>query len=133
MRDELTSSAGGFDVMLDVAGTRSWPECARLLKPGGTFVGVGAAGVQHGSGGLARLIRHFLDVRIRSIGSDRKVVVLFIAKLNPPDLDTLRELVESGRVKPVIDRRYDLTHAGEALAYLDAGHSMGKVAIGIGT
>jgi NADPH:quinone reductase-like Zn-dependent oxidoreductase len=132
MRDDLARSAGGFDLVLDVAGNRSWSECARLLKRGGTFVGVGAAGVQHGRGGGMRAIRHFLDVRIRSIGGGKKVVVLFIAKLNGPDLETLGELVESGRVKPVIDRRYDLTGVAEALLYLDAGHSMGKVAIAIG-
>jgi NADPH:quinone reductase-like Zn-dependent oxidoreductase len=131
MRDDFTRSAGGFDMMLDVAGNRPWSECARLLKRGGAFVGVGAAGVQHGSGGTRRLIRHLLDVRIRSIGGGKKVVI-FIAKLNRPDLETLGELVESGRVKPVIDRRYDVTRAAEALGYLDEGHSMGKVAIAIG-
>src|ERR1700674_157389 len=84
MRDDFPHSAGGFDLMLDVAGNRSWSECARLLKRGGTFVGVGAAGVQHGAGGGRRLIRHLLDVRIRSIGGGRKVVI-FVAKLNGPD------------------------------------------------
>ena len=58
--------------------------------------------------------------------------MLFLAKLNLPDLETLGELVESGRVKPVIDRRYEVTHVAEALVYLDEGHSMGKVAIAIG-
>jgi NADPH:quinone reductase-like Zn-dependent oxidoreductase len=131
-RDDFTRSGGAFDLILDIAGNRSWSECARLLKRGGTFVGVGAAAVQHGSGGGLRLIRHLLDVRVRSIGGGKKVVVLFLAKLNRPDLETLGELVESGRVKPVIDRRYDITRVGDALGYLDEGHSMGKVAIGIG-
>jgi NADPH:quinone reductase-like Zn-dependent oxidoreductase len=131
MQDDFTRGGGGFDVMIDIAGNRSWSECARLLKRGGTFVGVGAAGVQHGSGGGGRLIRHLLDLRIRSIGGGTKVVI-FIAKLNRSDLETLGELVESGRVKPVIDRRYDLTRVAEALGYLDEGHSMGKVAIDIG-
>jgi NADPH:quinone reductase-like Zn-dependent oxidoreductase len=132
MQDDFTRSGEGFDLVLDIAGNRPWSECARLLKPGGTFVGVGAAGVQHGSGGGLRLIRHFLDVRIRSIGGGKKVVVLFLAKLNGPDLEMLGELVESGQVKPVIDRRYDVTRVAEALSYLNEGHSMGKVAIGIG-
>ncbi len=132
MREDFTRSGGGFDLMLDIAGNRSWSECARVLKRGGTFVGVGAAGVQYGSGGGLRLIRHFLDVRVRSIGSGKKVAVLFIAKLNRRDLETLGKLVESGRVKPVIDRRYDVTRVAEALGYLDEGHSMGKIAIGIG-
>src|SRR6202040_2695703 len=67
MRDDFTRSVGAFDLMLDVAGNRSWSECARLLKRGGTFVGVGAAGVQHGRDGGLRAIRHFLEVRIRSV------------------------------------------------------------------
>jgi len=132
MQEDFTGGRGGFDVMLDVAGNRSWSECARLLKPGGGFVGVGAAGVQHGKGGGLRAIRHFLEVRVRSIGGGKRVVVLFLAKLNRPDLETLGELVESGRVKPVIDRRYDVSRVSEALVYVDEGHSMGKVAIDIG-
>jgi NADPH:quinone reductase-like Zn-dependent oxidoreductase len=131
VQDDFTRGGGGFDLMIDVAGNRSWSECARLLKRGGTLVGVGAAGVQHGSGGGLRLIRHLLDLRIRSIGGGKKVVI-FVAKLRGPDLETLGGLVESGRVKPVIDRRYDVTRVAEALGYLDEGHSMGKVAIGIG-
>ena len=131
-QDDFTRGGGSFDLMLDVAGNRSWSDCARLLRRGGTFVGVGVAGVQHGQGGGMRVIRHFLDVRVRSIGGGKKVVVLFIAKLNRPDLETLGELVESGRVKPVIDRRYDITQIAAALGYLDEGHTMGKIAIGIG-
>jgi NADPH:quinone reductase-like Zn-dependent oxidoreductase len=131
MRDDFTPAAGAFDLMLDVAGNRSWSDCARLLRRGGTFVGAGVAGVMHGKGGGLRVVRHLLDVRIRSIGGDKKVVI-FVAKLNRPDLETLGELVESGRVKPVIDRRYDFIRVGEALSYLEKGHSMGKVAIGIG-
>jgi NADPH:quinone reductase-like Zn-dependent oxidoreductase len=132
MRGDFPRSSGAFDVMLDVAGNRSWSECARLLRRGGTFVGAGVAGVMHGRGGGLRLIRHLLDVRIRSIGGAKKVVI-FVAKLKRPDLETLGELVESGRVKPVIDRCYDFIRVGEALSYLGEGHSMGKVAIGIGT
>jgi len=131
-QDDFTREGGSFDVMLDVAGNRSWSDCTRLLRRGGTFVGVGVAGVQHGQGGGMRVIRHFLDVRVRSIGGGKKVVVLFIAKLNRPDLETLGELVESGRVKPVIDRRYDIAQIADALGYLDEGHTTGKVAIGIG-
>jgi NADPH:quinone reductase-like Zn-dependent oxidoreductase len=130
LQDDFTRGGGGYDLMLDIAGNRSWSECARLLKRGGTFVGAGAAGVMHGSGGGLRLIRHLLDLRVRSMGGGKKVVI-FIAKLRRTDLETLGELVESGRVRPVIDRRYDVTRVAEALGYLDEGHSMGKVAIGI--
>jgi NADPH:quinone reductase-like Zn-dependent oxidoreductase len=130
--DDFTRSGERFDVLLDVAGSRSWSECARVIKPGGTYVGVGAAALQHGRGGAGRLIRHVADVRIRSLGGGKRVVVYFLAKLNQPDLETLGQLVESGQVKAAIDRRYDLTQVGDALSYINEGHASGKVAIRVG-
>jgi len=59
----------------------------------------------------------------------RRVVTLFIAKLSKDDLVFLGELLESGSVKAVIDRRYGLAGIADALGYLDEGHAMGKIAI----
>lgn len=120
-----------YDVLLDVAGNRSWSEFTRVLRPGGTYVAVGAAGVQHGKGGGWRAIGHYLQVRVVSTGSGFRVVT-FIAKLRKDDLTFLGDLVASGRVKPVIDRTYDLDHIADALVYLNEGHAMGKVAITVG-
>ena len=51
------------------------------------------------------------------------------AKIDQKDLSSIKELIEVGKVKPVIDRRYPLSEAAEALRYLGAGHARGKVVI----
>jgi NADPH:quinone reductase-like Zn-dependent oxidoreductase len=131
-RDDFTRTGERYDLMLDVAGNRSWSECTRVLAKGATYVGVGAAGVQHGKGGSRAALTHFLEVRLASIGSGRRVVPLFIAKLRKDDLEFLGRLVESGRVKPVIDKRYDLADVADALAHIEMGHLRGKLVILIG-
>ena len=128
-RDDFTRSGERYDLMLDVAGNHSWSECARVLGKGATYVGVGAAGVQHGKGGARAALTHFLEVRLASIGSGRTVVALFIAKLRRDDLELLGRLVESGLVKPVVERSYELADAPAALMRIDEGHTQGKLAI----
>jgi NADPH:quinone reductase-like Zn-dependent oxidoreductase len=128
-RDDFTRSGERYDLMLDVAGNHPWSECARVLGKGATYVGVGAAGVQHGKGGSRAALAHFLQVRLASIGSARTVVALFIAKLGKDDLEFLGRLVESRQVKPVIERSYELADVPEALRRMDEGHTQGKLAI----
>lgn len=65
---------------------------------------------------------------ISKIGS-KKLGFMGIAKLNQEDLILVKELLEAGKVKPVIDRRYPLSETAEALRYLEEGHAMGKVVI----
>ena len=62
------------------------------------------------------------------MGSGRKVI-FFIAKFNKADMLVLQELLESGKVKPVIDRRYELSEIADALRYLGEGHARGKIVI----
>jgi NADPH:quinone reductase-like Zn-dependent oxidoreductase len=128
-REDFTRSGKRYDLMLDVAGNRSWSECTRVLDRGAAYVGVGAAGIQHGKGGTRRVLAHFLDVRLASIGGGRRVVALWIAKLRKDDLEFLGRLVESGRVKPVIERSFELADVPEALRRIDEGHTQGKLAI----
>jgi NADPH:quinone reductase-like Zn-dependent oxidoreductase len=59
----------------------------------------------------------------------RKIGFMGIAKLNQKDLVFLKELLEAGKVKPVIDRRYPLSETAEAMQYLEEGHAQGKVVI----
>jgi NADPH:quinone reductase-like Zn-dependent oxidoreductase len=130
-RDDFTLGGERYDLMLDVAGNRSWSECVRVLESDATYVGVGAAGIQHGKGGGWRAIGHFLQVGMGSLRSTRRVVTLFIAKLSKDDLVFLGALLASGKLTAVIDRRYDLAGVADALGYLDQGHAMGKIAIEI--
>ena len=131
-KEDFTRAGDRYDLMLDIAGNHSWSECMRVLHSGATYVGVGAAGVQHGRGGGWRAIGHFLNVRLASIGGGRHVVAVFIASLKKDDLVLLGGLVASGQVKPVIERRYDLDGIAEALVYLATGHAGGKIAIQVG-
>ena len=131
-KDDFARRGERYDLMIDIAGSHSWSDCKRVLTEGGAFVGVGAAALQHGRGGSLRALGHFLWIRVSTAGGGRRAVALFIAKLRKEDLEFLGELAASGRVKPVIERTYDLSHAGDALAYINAGHTQGKLAIAVG-
>jgi len=131
-KEDFTQDDERYDLMLDIAGNHSWSECKRVLDPGGTYVGVGAAGIQHGKGGGWRALGHFLQVRLVSIGGGRNVVAVFVASLKKDDLVLLGDLLVSGRVKAVIERRYDLDGIPEALGYMATGHAGGKIAIEVG-
>ena len=131
-KEDFTQGGEHYDLMLDIAGNHSWSECKRVLDPGGSYVGVGAAGIQHGKGGGWRALGHFLQVRLASIGGGRNVVAVFVASLKKDDLVLLGDLLASRRVQPVIERRYDLGGISEALDYLATGHAGGKIAIEVG-
>ena len=73
---------------------------------------------------------HVVRMRLAALGSSRKVV-FFVAKFNSPDMEVLRELLEAGKVTPVIDRRYKMSEIGAAIQYLEAGHARGKVVVTI--
>jgi NADPH:quinone reductase-like Zn-dependent oxidoreductase len=123
-RDDFTRSDRRYDLMLDIAGGRSWSECRRVLTPEATLVVVGA---QKGTRLLGPL-GHIAKMRLASLGSSRKVA-FFIAKLTRADMEVLRELLEAGKVTPVIDRRYELSEAADAFRYLGEGHAQGKIVL----
>jgi NADPH:quinone reductase-like Zn-dependent oxidoreductase len=129
-RDDFTRRGERYDLMVDIAGSHSWSDCARVLPRGGTYVWVGAAAVQHGRGGPRRALTQFIGMRVGSIGSGRRATS-FIARLKNDDLALLADLVASGRIKPVIEKRYDLAGVPEALEYIEAGHLRGKLAIAV--
>jgi len=131
--EDFTRDTSRYHLMLDIAGSHSLAACRRVITPTGAYVGVGAAGIQHRSAGNFRAIGHFLGTRVASISGRLKVVALFIAALNNDDLKFLGELLESGKVVPAIDRRYDLSGVPEALEYINQGHARAKVAIRVGS
>jgi NADPH:quinone reductase-like Zn-dependent oxidoreductase len=125
-REDFTRSERRYDLMLDVAGSRSWSECRRVLNPQATLVIVGAPKGNRLVGPLS----HIVKVRLAALRSSRKVV-FFVAKFNKPDMVALRELLEAGKVTPVIDRRYELGEIADAFRYLGEGHARGKVIIAV--
>lgn len=114
--EDFTQS-GPYDLILDTVGTRPLSQCKQALSPEGIYVAVGAPKT------MVPLMGRLLAMAFS------KNTVWFVAKANQEDLVVLRELLESGAVKPVIDRRYRLSEAAEAMRYLGEGHAQGKTVI----
>jgi NADPH:quinone reductase-like Zn-dependent oxidoreductase len=123
-QEDFTKGGERYDLMLDIAGSRSFLTCRRILTPEATFVLVGGKMTYRGLGPLP----HIGGTILKSKGRSQKVT-FFMAKINTEDLEFLGELLEAGTVKSVIDRRYELSQAADALRYLGEGHARGKVVI----
>ena len=125
-REDFTRDEERYDLMIDIAGTRSWRECKRVLAPDATVVVVGGPR----SNRLLGPLGHVIGMRLGSIAGGR-TMAFFIAKFNRPDMATLRELLESGRLRSVVDRRLALDQIVEALDYQGQGHPRGKVVLDV--
>jgi NADPH:quinone reductase-like Zn-dependent oxidoreductase len=123
-QEDFTKRGERHDLMLDVAGSRSFLACRRVLTPDATVIVIGGRLTYRGLGPLPHIAGTLLKSRGRS-----QTVKFFVAKITTKDLAFLGELLESGRVRSVIDRTYPLSEAPEALAYLGEGHARGKVII----
>lgn len=123
-REDFTRSGRRYDLMLDIAGSRSWSECRRVLNPRAIFVIVGGPKTNRWIGPLS----HVIKLRLAALRASQRVV-FFVANLNKEDLVVMQELLEAGKVTPVIDRRYKLSELPEAMRYLGTGHARGKVII----
>jgi NADPH:quinone reductase-like Zn-dependent oxidoreductase len=124
-REDFTRSGERYDVILDVAGSRSWSQCRRVLNPHATLVIVGGP-----KGALLGPLGHIARVRLAALRGSQKAV-FFVANLNGPDMDVVRELLESGKVTPVVEKRYELGEVADALRYMGDGHAQGKLVINI--
>ena len=125
-REDFTKSGQRYDVIVDNAGNHSVSEVRRAMSPGGICVAVGGTWL-----GYVPLLTEMIKAAVSSRFSDRKMRTL-LARGSPEDLATLRDLMEAGKVKPVIDRRYGLTEVPEAMRYMEEGHARGKVVITVG-
>jgi NADPH:quinone reductase-like Zn-dependent oxidoreductase len=123
-REDFTRIGRSYHLLLDVAGSRSWPECRQVLAPLARFVMVGAP---KGSALLGPL-GHIIGVRLASLRASQKVV-FFISRPDRQDLVALQELLEAGTVTPVVERTYELPEAADAFRYLGEGHAQGKLVI----
>jgi len=123
-REDFTQTDRRYDLLLDIAGSRSWSECKRVLNPKATLVIVGAPKGNRSLGPLG----HIAKVRLASIPSSQRTL-FFVAKFNMPDMVVLRDLLESGKVKPFIDRRHELNEIADAFRYMGEGHAQGKIVV----
>src|SRR5580692_8354161 len=130
----ITGASGGvgtfadgqlrYDVILDIGGNPSLSRLRRALAPTGTLV---IAGGETGGKWLAGSDRQLRALLLsRFVGQN---LTTFISTQNHKDLIVLTELIEAGKVTPVIDRTYPLTEAPKAILYLEQGHARGKIII----
>jgi NADPH:quinone reductase-like Zn-dependent oxidoreductase len=125
--EDFTRSGQRYDLMFDVAGNRSWSDCKRVLTDKATLVVVGGRKTNRWIGPMG----DGLKKRLVSLAGSRKVVSPFLANVKREDLAALGELLESGSVTPVIEKRYELSDVPEAVGYVGTGHAQGKVVITI--
>lgn len=119
-REDFTRNGEAYDLILDAAAFRSVLDYRRALSREGIYVMIGGA--------TARMFQTMVVGPWVSMTGARKMEFLLV-KPNRDDLTLLRDLVEAGKVTPVIDRRYALSEVPEAIAYLEGGHARGKVVI----
>jgi NADPH:quinone reductase-like Zn-dependent oxidoreductase len=122
-KEDFTQSGQRYDVILDNVETHSLSECRRALAPKGTYIPNNGAGGRWvgplGRIAKAKMISLFVRQRLRP----------FLSKENTEDLFHLKELIEFGKITPVIDRTYPLTESAQALGHVGQGHARGKVVV----
>jgi NADPH:quinone reductase-like Zn-dependent oxidoreductase len=123
-REDFAEGDQRYDVILDIGGNSSLSRLRRALASQGTLVIVGGEGGGRWLGGLDRQLR----ATMLSPFVGQKLGT-FVSTPNHEDLLVLKELIESGKVTPVIDRTYPLAEVPEAIRYLEEGHARGKVVI----
>ncbi len=119
--EDYTQSGQRYDWILDVAAYRSIFESKRALRPRGVYVMVPAS--------MARMFQAMVLGPLISVAGSHKMGTMMWKPFNLKDVVFLKELLEAGKVTPVIDRRYPLTGVPEALRYQQEGHARGKVVI----
>ena len=126
-REDFADGNRQWDLIVDTAGRRSLSHLRRALRPKGTLVIVGGEGGNRLTGGFfrgvlrARLYSLFVGQRLLAINAEER----------KDTLEQLAELIESGKVTPVIDRSYSLAEAAQAVRHLEEGHAAGKIVVTI--
>jgi NADPH:quinone reductase-like Zn-dependent oxidoreductase len=123
-QDDFTTSNQRHDLILDCVGNHSFSACRRVLNTGGRFVMVGGP---HDPSMILLLAEMIKDVLVSVFISQK--AVMFIAKSSQDDLTLIGQLIATGKIKPVIERRYTLSEAADAIGHVEEGHARGKVVI----
>lgn len=127
-KEDFTKSAERYDVMLDNVGNRTLSECKSVLASKGKYVLIGGGGASEQGllGGLGKALWAMLFSKFVN-----QQMGMMMADPSQKDLTILADMMESGKLKPVIDRTYKLDQVPEAIRYLEEGHARGKVIIAV--
>jgi NADPH:quinone reductase-like Zn-dependent oxidoreductase len=128
-KEDFTNGAQRYDLIFDLIGNHSFSERRRILNPNGICVMAGIGGAGWHEGFASRLLGE-LNGYLRSRFTIQKFIA-YIAQFNKADMSILADLIQSGKVTPVIDRTYKLSETADALRYLEKGHARGKVVISV--
>ena len=119
-KEDFTQGSQRYDLILDQVANHPLSECRRVLTPGGAHI------PNSGHSGLSYILKAFASsIFIRQQGAP------FVSLPKTEDLESLKELIETGKVTPVIDRTYPLSETPEAMSYVGKGHASGKVVISV--
>jgi NADPH:quinone reductase-like Zn-dependent oxidoreductase len=126
-KEDFTKTDQRFDVIYDLVGNHSFSERRRILNPNGICVmaGIGGAGWHDG---MAMRLAGELNAYVRSRFVSQKFIS-YIAQFNKQDMTILGDLMQSGKITPVIDKSYKFSETPDALRYLEQGHARGKVVV----
>ena len=124
-REDFTKGGEHYDLIFDLVANHSFSARRRVLNPKGIYIGAGIVGL---GGSMVRLLAHQTTELVLSRFVSQKFLTL-MAKLRKEDLVIMGELIETGKITPVIDRYYSLSESPEAIHYLEQGHARGKVVI----
>jgi len=123
-KTDFTRERERYDVLLDVAGSKSFRACKRVLQPDARFVVIGGPMNTPVVGPLG----HIAAVKLSSLAGSRKTV-FYVTRFNREDMDALRDMLESGTLRPVVDEVYGFEDIGAALRRMGAGHVSGKLVV----
>jgi NADPH:quinone reductase-like Zn-dependent oxidoreductase len=125
-KEDFAKSGQRYDVILDNVPNHSLSDCRGILTPKGKYVMIGGGGPNDGRwvGPFGRVIKTMLMSPFVS-----QQMGMMMADTSQKDLTILADMMQSGKIKPVIDRTYKLSEVPAAIAYLEEGHARGKVVI----
>jgi len=126
-KEDFTKGAQRYDLIFDLVGNHSFSERRHILNPNGICVMAGLGGAGWHEGFATRLLGE-LNGYLRSRLVSQKFIA-YIAQFNKRDMTVLGDLMQSGKITPVIDKTYKLSDVPAALKYLETGHARGKVVI----
>jgi NADPH:quinone reductase-like Zn-dependent oxidoreductase len=121
-QEDFTQSGHQYDLILVMGGNHSLSELKQVLRPGGTLVPVGTEGGSRLVGGKAWIRAMLLSKLVRHLRP-------LASQPNQADLQFVTELIEAGKIRPLIDKTFPLREVPEAIRYLTAGHARGKIVI----
>lgn len=128
-KEDFTKRPERYDLIIDNVGSQPLAGFRRVLNPKGRYVAIGGGGVNDSrwTGPLVNVVKMLV---LKKLGSQEMSMML--AEMNKKDLDILIDLIQSGKLKPVIDKTYPFNQLPEAMRYLEEGHARGKVIVTVG-